>query len=78
MKELKKQRILERIEIEIKESFKSIGDIIEWVYKKSLKKLSKINLNLYLSEKKIDLVIINRQELYLEVNREPKSKQKKI
>ena len=70
VKELKKQRKHERIEKERKESFKLIGNIIEWVYEKKLKKLSKINLKLYLSEKKFDLAPVNRQALYLEVNKE--------
>ena len=78
VKELKKQRKHERIEKERKESFKLIGDIIEWVYEKNLKKLSKINLKLYLSEKKIDLAPVNRQSLYLEVNKELESRQEKI
>ncbi len=78
VKELKKQRKHERIEKERKESFKLIGDIIEWVYEKNLKKLSKINLKLYLSEKKIDLAPVNRQALYLEVNKELESIQEKI
>jgi len=76
VKELKKQRKHERIEKERKESFKLIGDIIEWVYEKNLKKLSKINLKLYLSEKKIDLAPVNLQALYLEVNKELESLQK--
>jgi len=74
VKELKKQRKHERIEKERKESFKLIYDIIEWVYEKNLKKLSKINLKLYLSEKKIDLAPVNRQTLYLEVNKELESR----
>ncbi len=78
VKELKKQRKHERIEKERKESFKLIDDIIEWVYEKNLKKLSKINLKLYLSEKKIDLAPVNRQALYLEVNKELKSRQEKM
>lgn len=78
VKELKKQRKHERIEKERKESFRLIGDIIEWIYNKNLKKLSKINLKLYLSEKKIDLAPVNRQALYLEVNKELESIQEKI
>ena len=78
VKELKKQRKHERIEKERKESFKLIDDIIEWVYEKNMKKLSKINLKLFLSEKKIDLAPINRQALYLEVNKELESRQEKI
>ena len=78
VKELKKQRKHERIEKERKESFRLIGDIIEWIYNKNLKKLSKINLKLYLSEKKIDLATVNRQALYLEVNKELESKLEKI
>ena len=78
VKELKKQRKHERIEKERKESFKLIGDIIEWVYEKNLKKLSKINLKLYLSEKKIDLAPVNRQALYLEANKELEFRQEKI
>ena len=74
VKELKKQRKHERIEKERKESFKLIYDIIEWVYEKKMKKLSKINLKLYLSEKKIDLAPVNRQTLYLEVNKELESR----
>lgn len=78
VKELKKQRKHERIEKERKESFKLIYDIIEWVYEKKMKKLSKINLKLYLSEKKIDLAPVNRQALYLEVNKELESRPNKI
>lgn len=78
VKELKKQRKHERMEKERKESFKLIDDIIEWVYEKNLKKLSKINLKLYLSEKKFDLAPVNRQALYLEVNKELESRQEKI
>ena len=78
VKELKKQRKHERMEKERKESFKLINDIIEWVYEKKLKKLSKINLKLYLSEKKIDLAPVNRQALYLEINKELESIQEKI
>ncbi len=78
VKELKKQRKHERIEKERKESFKLIDDIIEWVYDKNLKKLSKVNLKLYLSEKKIDLASVNRQALYLKVNKKLESKQNKI
>jgi hypothetical protein len=74
VKELKKQRRHEAIEKERKESFKLIDDIIEWVKEKGLKKLSKINLKLYLSEKKLDLVPVNRQALYLEVNKVLRSK----
>ena len=78
VKELKKQRKHELIEKEREESFKLIDDIIEWVYEKNLKKLSKINLKLYLSEKKIDLGPVNRQALYLEVNKELEYRQEKI
>ena len=78
VKELKKQRKHERMEKERKESFKLIDDIIEWVYEKNLKKLSKINLKLYLSEKKFDLAPVNRQALYLEVNKELESRPNKI
>ena len=66
------------MEKERKESFKLIDDIIEWVYEKNLKKLSKINLKLYLSEKKFDLAPVNRQALYLEVNKELESRQENI
>lgn len=78
VKELKKQRKHERIEKERNESFKLIDDIIKWVNEKNLKKLSKINLKLYLSEKNIDLAPVNRQALCLEVNKELESKQNKI
>lgn len=74
VKILKKQRRHEETEKERKHSFKFIDDIIEWVKEKGLKKLSKINLKLYLSEKKIDLAPVNRQALYLEVNKEIESK----
>ncbi|KKL79647.1 hypothetical protein LCGC14_2012740, partial [marine sediment metagenome] len=76
-KELKKQRRHEEIEKERNDSYKFIDDIIEWVKEKGLKKLSKINLKLYLSEKKIDLAPVNRQALYLEVNKEIESKKEK-
>ncbi len=75
VKELKKQRKHERIEKERNESLNLIDGIIEWVYEKNLKKLSKINLKLYLSEKKIDLAPVNRQALYLEVNKELESRE---
>lgn len=64
MKELKERE----------ESFKLIDEIIDWVKEKGLKKLSKINLKLYLSEKKMDLAPVNRQALYLEVNKQIESK----
>jgi len=78
VKELKKQRKHERIEKERNKSFKLIDDIIKWVNEKNLKKLSKINLKLYLSEKNIDLAPVNRQALCLEANKELESKQNKI
>jgi len=74
VKELKKQRRHEEIEKERNESFKLIDDIIEWVQEKGLKKLSKINLKLFLSEKKMNLTPVNRRALYLEVNKEIESK----
>lgn len=74
VKVLKKQRKHEKIEKERIESFKLIDEIIEWVKEKGLKKLSKINLKLYLSEKKMDLAPVNRQALYLEVNKELESR----
>ena len=74
VKELKNQRKHERIERERKESFKLIEEIIDWVKEKGLKKLSKINLKLYLSEKKMNLAPVNRQALYLEVNKQIESK----
>ncbi len=39
----------------INKIFEHIPEIIEWVKEKKLKKLSKINLKLFLSEKKMDL-----------------------
>lgn len=74
VKVLRNQRKHERIEKERKESFKLIDEIIDWVKEKGLKKLSKINLKLYLSEKKMDLAPVNSQALYLEVNRQLESK----
>lgn len=74
VKVLMKQKKHEEIEKERKESFKMVDEIIEWVKEKRLKKLSKINLKLFLSEKKKDLAPINRQALYLEVNKEIESK----
>ncbi len=70
VKLLKKQRKHEEVEKERKNSFKLIDEIIGWIKEKGLKKLSKINLKLYLSEKKIDLTPVNRQALYLKVNKE--------
>ncbi len=70
VKILKKQRKHEETEKERKEAFKMIDEIIEWIKEKKLKKLSKIDLQLFLSEKKIDLIPINRHALYLEVNKE--------
>ena len=77
-KMLKNQRKHEKIERERNDAFNYINEIIEWVKDKGLKKLSKINLKLYLSEKKMDLAPVNRQALYLEVNKEIESKKEKI
>ncbi|MBN1215514.1 MAG: hypothetical protein JXA99_08715 [Candidatus Lokiarchaeota archaeon] len=72
IKALKQQRRLEEDEKERSESFKYIEDIINWVRDKGFKNLSKINLKLYLSEKKMTLRAINLQALYLEVNKKLK------
>lgn len=77
-KMLKNQRKHEKIERERNDAFNYINEIIEWIKDKGLKKLSKINLKLYLSEKKMDLAPVNRQALYLEVNKEIESKKEKI
>lgn len=77
-KMLKNQRKHEKIERERNDAFNYINEIIEWINDKGLKKLSKINLKLYLSEKKMDLAPVNRQALYLEVNKEIESKKEKI
>ena len=77
-KMLKKRRRHEKIERERNDAFNYINEIIEWIKDKGLKKLSKINLKLYLSEKKMDLAPVNRQALYLEVNKEIESKKEKI
>ncbi len=73
IKILKKQRKHEETEKERKESFKMIDEIIEWIKEKKIKKFSKIDLKVFLSEKKMDLVPINHHALYLEVNKEIKS-----
>ena len=77
-KMLKNQRKHEKIERERNDAFNYINEIIEWIKDKGLKKLSKINLKLYLSEKKMDLAPVNRQALYLEVNKEIEFKKEKI
>ncbi len=73
IKILKKQRKHEETEKERKESFKRIDEIIEWIKEKKIKKFSKIDLEVFLSEKKMDLIPINHHALYLEVNKEIKS-----
>ncbi len=77
IKILNKQRKHEENEKERKESFKWIDEIIEWIKEKKLKKLSKISLKLFLSEKKEDLIPINRQALYIEVNNEIENRKRK-
>ncbi len=74
---LKRQRKHEENEKERKESFKWIDEIIEWIKEKRLKKLSKIGLKLFLSEKKKNLIPINREALYLEVNNEIENRKRK-
>ena len=68
IKVLKQQRKHEKEEQERDEALNKVDDIIEWAKEKGLKRVSKMNLKLYLSEKKMTLVPVNREALYLAVN----------